>query len=350
VHNDSARIPIAILAGLVVFFLLGAWLQHPAREGATPSQHVAAEALPALRQTTGASLIVLSPDGLRTLDVDRRRVRSGAVAELPVGPVTAATTTTGDAVLVVDHRAYVVPLSLQAPAAGIGSAVEVFPSKHPGRVWLLTYPPDGTVVAREVDLTGVETTPASALGGSATVRTAAGDGLVIDRLSADGARSLATWDPAQPTQPPVGFRTNALFVAGSRDVVASRDAGCVARRCDLYLDDLATGRHRVIGNALGPGGVTAAAFSNDGRRLAVLESDGTRSQGTLLDIATGSLTPFVAGAVANTHPAAAWSHDGAWLFVSTTAGRVDAVDRRGHGYSVSTPRLDSAALLTRSQG
>jgi hypothetical protein len=346
-HHDSARIPLVILVGLLLLFLVGAWLQQPSRDRTAPRREVAAEALPALQHLTRTSLLVLSPNGVQNLDVDRRQVRSGAVAELPVGPVTAAATSGEQAVLVVDHRAYAVPLSLDGPATGIGSAVEVFPSKREARVWLLTYPPDGSVVAREVDLGGVETTPPTVLGGSATVRTAAGEGLVIERLGPDGTRALATWDPAQPADAPVTLRTGALFVAAGRDTVASREAACATRRCDLYLDDLGTGRQRVIGNALGRGGVAAAAFSGDGRRLAVLENDGDRSHGTLVDTETGSLTPFDAGPVATTHPAVAWSNDGNWLFVSTTAGRIDAVDTRGRGYSVPTRRLDTAALVTR---
>jgi hypothetical protein len=347
VHDESTRIPIVILAGLLLLFLVGAWLQQGSRDRADPRRNVTAEALPALRQPTRASLLVLMPTGLQTLDVDRRRVRTGGVAELPVGPVTAATTSGDDVVLVVDHRAYVVPLTLDGPAVGIGAAVEAFPSAGPGRVWLLTYPPDGTVLAREVDFAGAETTPPAVLGGSVTVRTAAGDGLVTDRLGTDGTRALGIWDPAQPATAPVTFRTNALFVAGARDVVASRDAGCGARRCDLYLDDLATGRERVIGNALGRGGVAAAAFSADGRHLAVVESDAGRSRGTLVDTKTGALTPFATGPVASTRPAIAWSRDGAWLFVATSEGRIDAVSARGRGYSVPTDRLDSAALIAR---
>jgi hypothetical protein len=349
VHHDSARIPLAILAGVVLLFLVGAWLQRPARDGAASRQEVTAEALPTLRASTRTSLLLLTPNGVQNLDVDRRQVRSGAVTELPVGPVTAAATSGNDAVLVVDHRAYVVPRSLEGPATGIGSAVEVFPSKREAGVWLLTYPPDGSVIAREADLGGVETTPPAVLGGSATVRTAAGPGLVIERLGADGTRALASWDPARPADAPVTFRTGALFVTAGKDTVASRDAACITPRCDLYLDDLGTGRQRVIGNALGRGGVGAAAFSADGRRLAVLENDGDRSHGTLVDTETGSLTPFTAGPAATTHPAVAWSNDGKWLFVSTTAGRIDAVDTRGRGYSVKTRRLDTAALVTRER-
>jgi hypothetical protein len=347
IHHDSARVPIAILVGLLVVFLVGAWLQQSSRDRALPARDVTAGALPALSSTTRTSLLVLSPDGVNTLDVDRRQARSGAIAELPVGPVTAATTSGDDAVIVVDHRAYAVPLSLDGPATGIGSAVEVFPSKRDRRVWLLTYPPDGSVTAREVDLAGVETTPPAVLGGSATVRTAVAGGLVIERLLADGTRALATWDPDRPADAPVTFRTGALFVAAGRDVVASRDATCPARRCDLYLDDLATGSERVIGNALGRGGVTAAAFSDDGRRLAVVESDGDRSRGTLIDTTTESLTPFVAEPVASTRPALAWSRDRRWFFVATRTGRVDAVDAAGHAYSIKTRRFDSAALVTR---
>jgi hypothetical protein len=345
VHDDSTRIPIVILTGLLLLFLVGAWLQRGSRDREASDADVRATALPTLRQSTGASLLVLTPDGLHTLDVDNRRIRKPAVAELPLGPVTAATTSGDHAVVVVDHRAYVVPLALDGPAVGIGSAVEAFPSKRTDRVWLLTYPPDGTVVAREVDLDGAEMTPPAVLGGSATVRAAAGDGLVIERLGADGTRALGTWDPGTAANATATFRTNALFIAASRDLVASRDAGCDARRCDLYLDQLGTGRERVIDDALGRSGVAAAAFSPDARFLAVVESDGGRLRGTFVNTMTGALTPFAVGPVASARPAITWSREGGWLFVSTSEGRIEAV--RGRGYAIPTRRLDSAALLAR---
>jgi hypothetical protein len=345
IHHDSARVPIVILAGVLLIFLVGALLQQGSGDRATPHRDVSAAALPTLRQSTGASLLVLTPDGLHTLDVDDHQVRKAGVAELPVGPVTAAAATGDHAVLIVDHRAYVVPLSLEGPATGIGSAVEAFPSEQAGRVWLLTYPPDGTVAAREVGLDGAETTPPAVLGGSATVRAAVAGGLVIERLGTDGTRALGTWDPAAPANAPVTFRTNALFVAASHDVVASREANCDERRCDLFLDDLGAGGQRVVAGALGRGGVAAAAFSADGGLLAVIESDGARLRGTFVNTTTGALRPFAVGPVAATRPAIAWSRDGGWLFVSTSAGRIEAV--RGRGYAIPTRRLDSAALLTR---
>src|SRR5204862_7410434 len=154
-----------------------------------------AQRLPGLDRTAGAPLRLLAPDGHHTLAVVGQRVRTGSAAELPAGPITAAATSGDQTVVVVDHRAYVVPLSLDGPAASLGPAVEVYPSQHAGRVWMLTYPADGSVVARELGLDGVEATPAAVLGGSATVRGAAGDGVIVDRLGADGTRSLAAWNP-----------------------------------------------------------------------------------------------------------------------------------------------------------
>jgi hypothetical protein len=294
VHDSSKQLPIAILVALAVFFVLGALLPRSGRDRTAPPREVTAQHLPSLHRTTGASLLLLAPDGLHTLDVDGQRVRTGSVAELPAGPITAAATSGDQTVVVVDHRAYAVPLSLEEPATSIGPAVEAYPSYRTGRVWLLTYPADGSVVAREIGLDGVETTPAAVLSGSATVRGAAGEGVVIDRLGADGTRSLATWNPARPGEPPATFRTDALFVAAGRNVVASRPSGCSAEQCDLLLDDLTSGQHRVIGNALSGGGVAAAAFTADGRRLAAVESDGNRSRGTIVDTSTGKVTRFVA--------------------------------------------------------
>jgi hypothetical protein len=33
--------------------------------------------------------------------------------------------------------------------------------------------------------------------------------------------------------------------------------------------------------------------------------------------------------------------------VTTSTGAIDAVDRQGHAYALSTPRFEGAALLTR---
>jgi hypothetical protein len=347
VHDSSKQLPIAILVALAVFFVLGALLPRSGRDRAEPPREVTAQNLPGLHRTTGASLLLLAPDGLHTLDVDGQRVRTGSVAELPAGPITAAAASGDQTVVVVDHRAYAVPLSLEGPATSIGPAVEVYPSHRAGRVWLLTYPADGSVVARELGLDGVETTSAAVLSGSATVRGAAGEGVVIDRLGADGTRSLATWNPARPGEPPATFRTDALFVAAGRNVVASRPSGCSAQQCDLFVDDLTSGQHGVIGNALSGGGVAAAAFTDNGRRLAVVESDGARSRGTIVDTSTGKVTRFVADPVAASRPALAWSRDSAWLFVATSAHAVDAVDRRGRAYAVPIPAVEAAGVLTR---
>ena len=347
VHDSSKQLPIAILVALAIFFVLGALLQRSGRDRAEPPRQVTAQNLPGLHRATGTSLLLLAPDGLHTLDVDGQRVRTGSVAELPAGPVTAAATSGDQTVVVVDHRAYAVPLSLEGPATSIGPAVEVYPSHRAGRVWLLTYPADGSVVARELGLDGVETTPPAVLSGSATVRGAAGQGVVIDRLGADGTRSLATWNPARPGEPPATFRTDALFVAARRNVVASRPSGCSARQCDLFLDDPTSGQHRVIGNALSVGGVAAAAFTDNGRRLAVVESDGARSRGTIVDTSTGKVTRFVADPVAASRPALAWSRDGAWLFVATSTDTVDAVDRHGRAYAVPIPAVEGAGVLAR---
>ncbi|HMF82251.1 MAG TPA: hypothetical protein VKI01_03170 [Acidimicrobiia bacterium] len=348
VHDMSKQLSITILIGLGLLFALGVLLQRSTSERAEPPPQVTAQSLPSLHRSTSASLLMLAPDGLHTLDVDGRRFRTSAIAELPPGPVTAAATDGNDAVVVVGHRAYVVPPALDR-AVGIGPAVEVYPSHREGRVWLLTYPADGSVVAREVDLDGVETTPPAVLGGSTTVRGAVGDVVVVDRLGADGTRLLATWDPTRPADAPAPFRTDALFVAASRDVVASRPSRCSAARCDLYLDAPATGERRVIENALGGGGVTAAAFTDSGRRLAVVETDGDRSRGTIVDTTTGAVSRFTADPTTQARPALAWNRNSSWLFLATSSGTVDAVDRNGHSYAVPVARIEEGTgLLPRS--
>ena len=133
VHDSSKQIPIAILIGLAVFFVIGGLLQRSTSHRAEPPSEVTAQRLPGLHRTTGATLLLLAPDGLHTLDVDGQRVRTGLVAELPAGPITATATSGDQTVVVVDHRAYAVPLSLQGPAAGIGrSHLRAHPARRPG--------------------------------------------------------------------------------------------------------------------------------------------------------------------------------------------------------------------------
>src|SRR3977135_2943169 len=86
VHDSSKQIPIAILIGLAVFFVIGGLLQRSTSNRAEPPREVTAQRLPGLHRTTGATLLLLAPDGLHTLDADGPRGRARAVAQLAGGP------------------------------------------------------------------------------------------------------------------------------------------------------------------------------------------------------------------------------------------------------------------------
>src|SRR5947208_15859310 len=116
VHDSSKQIPIAILVALAVFFVIGGLLQRSKSDRVEPPREVTAQRLPGLHRTTGATLLLLAPDGVHTLDVDGRRVRTGSVAELPAGPITAAATRGDQTVVVGAQRAFAFPLPPQRPA------------------------------------------------------------------------------------------------------------------------------------------------------------------------------------------------------------------------------------------
>jgi hypothetical protein len=343
VHGGSTRAPFALVAAVLLFFaaaslLRGAGTNRPGTSSA------GSETRPALRRPTSTSLLLVAAESLRVVDVDRRRLAKVTISGLPSGPVSEAVMVDHRAVVVIDHRAYALPAGRRGEAVALGPATDVAPSAAPRRVWLVTYPADGTTTVQEVGLDGNATAaPATIPGGSWTARAAVDGRLVVERVSGSGARAVALWDPATPQMGPATIRDDAVFLAASESSAASRPRSCRFDRCDLLIDD-ARGNRQTLAGALRTTSA-AAAFAPGGGHLAVVDTEG---RGALVDLRHGSSVEFATPPVAAGNQALTWSRDGSWLFVATTAaGEVDAVDVQGRVYTVEAPSLAGAAVLTR---
>src|SRR2546421_12397574 len=73
VHDNSKQIPIAILIGLAVFFVIGGVLQRSTSDRAEPPPEGTPPRAPRLHPTTGATLLLLAPAGLHPPRVAGRR-------------------------------------------------------------------------------------------------------------------------------------------------------------------------------------------------------------------------------------------------------------------------------------
>lgn len=343
VHDDSTRAPLALVSALVLFFVLAVLVRGAGTNGGNNESSARSEALPRLRGHTGASLLVAGGEGLRVLDVDRRRSGDVSVSALPSGRVTDAIAVGDRSVVVIDHHAYALPPGLRGHAVALGSASDVTASSAQARVWLATYPADGSTAVREVTLDGEATTaPTTIPSGPWTLRATADRYLIVER-GGSGQHSIALWDASRPQTTPITLRDDAVFVAASAELVASRPSSCPADQCDLLLDDV-RGSQKTFARAL-PTNAGDAAFTSDAGHLAALDT--SNGNGTIIDLRDGTPVLFRTRVPVAGNPALAWSRDGSWLF-AVAANEIDAVDLEGRVYVVPTPSpLAATAVLTR---
>ncbi len=301
-HDESSAAPLLLLGALVLFFAVGAWLGGAGSED-DEGTSTDAGPLPALEASTGTELLLVGEGRMDALDVDGSRVRA-------VGDVSA--------------RSVLVP-----------SAV-------PGRVWLTTPEPDGSTVVRELDVAdGTETTAPIPVDGR--VVGALSGGLVVERVP--GALELVGAD-AETLRELGDQRT---FVASAGDVLATRSTTCTRSDCDITVDDFATGVTRQVRIELGSVGPEVAAISPDGRRLAVLRSDGVEMHGVVVDLRLATVSRFEARAAVrglSGAPALAWSSDGDWLFVATVRSGINAVGSDGQVYRVDAELPPFSGIVT----
>ena len=290
-HTESSSAPLLLLGGLVAFFVLGALLGGAGSDDDNGTSDAGRGSLPVLDQETSTELLLFSDGSVTALDVDRSRLT-------PVGEVAARTALT--------------------------------PSTVPGRVWIASTEPDGPTLVGELDLADATETAAptpvdgrvvGALRGGIVVERGPG---VLELVNADGATVRELGDQR-------------AFVASAGDVLATKTVTCSRRDCEVTVEDLATGVARQVRPDLGSVGAELAAVSPDGRRLAVLRSDGVETHGVLVDLRLETITRFESrGAVQapTGAPALAWSTDGNWLFVATVRNGLDAVAENGRVYRV----------------
>lgn len=291
-HEQSSSAPILLLGGLVVFFVVGALLGGAGSDEDDEGAGQRAAISPVLEQPTGTDLLLFGDGHVTTLDVDRARVTR-------VGDVAA--------------RAVLVP-----------SAV-------PGRVWLTSPGSGGSTTVRELDLAdGTETSAPVPVNGR--VVGALREGVVVER--APGALELVNVESA--TARTLGDQQTIVAAAG--DTLATRTAECSQPDCEITVADLTTGTSRQLRLEVGGAGDELAALSPDGRRLAVLRSDGVETHGALIDLRLETITRFESRAaqLAGTGaPTLAWSSDGNWLFVATVRNGIDAISADGEAYRIS---------------
>jgi hypothetical protein len=302
-HSESSAAPLLLLGGLVAFFIVGALLGGAGSDEDADTSNAGGGPLPVLEQETSTELLLFGEGSVTALDVDEARLT-------PVGDAAA--------------RAVLVP------------------STVPGRVWLTSTEADGSTVVRELDLAdGTETSAPVPIDGR--VVGALSGGIVVEREP--GVLEFVGNDGDAVR----GLGDQRAFVASAGDVLATKSATCNRRDCEVTIDDLATGVARQVQPDLGSVGAELAAVSPDGRRLAVLRSDGVETHGVLVDLRLETISRFQSRAALQTPigaPALAWSAEGDWLFVATVRNGLDAVAEDGRVYRVEAELPPFSGIVT----
>jgi hypothetical protein len=307
VHRQSTHAPLLLLGGLIVFFLVGAWLGSPS--SSPPDTGTANRPAPALDQDTDTTLVLLGSDGARRLDVDEGTTARAAEGLAPV-------------------------------AESVVGRARLVPSAAERRVWLVTSEPSGTSVAQEIDVDDGSPTGAP-IEVEGFVTGAVTTGLVVERAS--GALQVVREDGTTT----LSLAEGRVFLAASGSRLATRPASCTGSVCDVVIDDVVTGTSRTVRVEVGPGGTEVAGFSPDGNQLVVARSDGLQTRGVVVDVGLDAATPFrTRAARRDSGGPLAWSPDGAWLFVATERDELDAVGADGRSYRVAIELPSFEAILT----
>ena len=310
VHDESTRAPVLLLAGLLALFVLGSWLGGIGSDEAPESR--ADPAQPVLDQTTDTTLLLVGEEDAAVIDVGRK-------AAIPVDDA-----------------------GTRAIARARSIRSRVVASSTAGRAWIVTREPDGTSIAREIDTTSGATTAKVQIDGLVAGATEAG--LVVERRS--GPVEVVGADGATTTT----LAPSGRVMGAARNLVTVRPE-CAGRACGVAVIDVTTGTSRELPGELAASGTELGSLSPDGRKLAIVRSDGVDTHGVLVDVELGTVTPFRARGLrrAALGPAAlAWSPDEAWLFVATAPNGLDAVATGdGTAYRVDAELPPVSAILVR---
>jgi hypothetical protein len=347
VHGDrSWRTPVTLLAVLVAMLTLTALTGPSDADVATGAPPRPAATLGQLTERTRTTLLLLGSGTASELDVDRRRIHAATLPGLPTGELRAVITRGDSLVLQVDHNAFAVPRSRRRPAVALGPADSVIAAATDDRVWLVTYPAAGISRAREIGLDGVETQVARDVDGAAVIVAAVDRGLVVaTQPDSAGRRPLEVHDPRDGSIVRTVTRRG-IVLAARHDRVVWQAPDC--RGCPIEVTDVRTGQQRPLRRAATAGAtVHTAAFSPDGRTLALFESAADRPgvRVVLVDVGRGSTTSADVGSVSPTSAAVVWSASGRWLFFGAGNGIV-AVRRDGSVRAVGATASPFTTLVT----
>ncbi len=210
----------------------------------------------------------------------------------------------------------------------IGVADQVAPAENRHALWLVNYPPH-TPLVKAVGLAQEFTTNGLSVGrpvllpaGHELVRGTKRGLLLAPVLSSPGRPTVRLWDP-------VSTRFTATFravVAASADAIAYTRPHC-ASACPVHVLNLATGYKLTFRSSSGHT-VTDAAFSPDGRYLALEVTAGESSDGETLEVqlevaslASGRLTVLPhTWSAGDPLTGLGWPGNGDDLVVKLTAG------------------------------
>ena len=266
-------------------------------------------------ELTGIELLVTSRAGATSIDLDTGTVRAEpVVTNGNIIPVQGGVILGGQGSLAY----FAAPFSGQPRVLALFRNSTVVPSAYTDRVWVVTSDP--TTTAQEVGLDGTVIVPPFELPLGTYAAGAVDGGLLLglhgSMFVTHDAGELRALGPGQPVA------ASARTVAA---VVCDADASC-----PLTLIDVVSGRRRSVALSDSNGADVNAAFSPDGRHLAVITSTPSGRWLGIVDVETG-LThrhdPDAAGV-----SSLAWSRSGEWVF--WTAGR-----------SVLATRSDGAAWV-----
>lgn len=177
----------------------------------------------------------------------------------------------------------------------IGVADQVAPAGTRHALWLVNYPPHISLtkaigVAQEFTTNGLSVGRPVLLPAGLELVRGTRRGLLLAPV-ATGGQSLRLWNPATSRY----VATFHAVAAASADAVAYTTPGC-SSACEVHVVNLATGYKLTLGVPAGHV-VTDAAFSPDGRYLALEVSAGESSDSSSLEVqlevaslATGKLT------------------------------------------------------------
>lgn len=325
----------AALASLIAIGLLTA-RRNDDTIGNTSAQPTAEDSafVPGLKLNapTATKLVVPREEPLLVADLDKRTTREYDLVDSSELALTSRgrqrILTVGRNIVVTrDGHALALSTSGDGRPTDLGAAEYVFPSRTPGRVWLVSAPDkSGRVQGTEVTLLGsaVDTSisfepellPLADTPGGFVTYDQRSHLSISDSLSGSRIRELTV---------------DGVFLASWRNLVAWRAVtGCVGG-CSIHLYDLESGREQTVSPpSEATGFIDGAAFSPNGTTLAAFAQvpppNGPKALLALIDADTGTSKAVRSTEVLLENPVAraVWDKSNQWVFYSGGRGSIMA--------------------------